>query len=111
MICVFVLVRATEEYRRACLLSCSGLRGGEQGEVDEWAQLRSDCRGPRHKGPMTDDHLWNIAAANAHYLGRNVRCFGMGDLTPDAAAAEWQAAFGGNRPAAGSIVSPQIHTL
>jgi len=32
----------------------------------------------------------------------------MGDLTPDAAAAEWQAAFGGKRLAAGSIVSPQI---
>jgi hypothetical protein len=37
MICIFVLVWAIEEYRRACLLSCSGLRGGELGEVDEWA--------------------------------------------------------------------------
>ena len=60
------------------------------------------------EGPMVDDHPWNIAAANSHYLGRNIRCFGMGDITPDAAAAEWQAAFGGRRLAAGSIVSPEI---
>jgi len=60
------------------------------------------------EGPMTDDHPWNVAAANAHDLGRNIRCFGMGDLTLDGAAAEWQTAFGGKRLAAGSIVSPQI---
>ena len=63
------------------------------------------------EGPMTDDHPWNIAAANAHYLGQNIRCFGMGDITPDAAAAEWRAAFGRKRLAAGSLLSPEIHPL
>jgi hypothetical protein len=96
-----IFVRAIEKRRRACLTSYLGVRGGEQGEVDERAQLRSNRRGPRYKftveGPMTDDHPWNIAAANAHDFDRNIGCFGIGDLTPDAAAAEWQAAFGGKR--------------
>jgi hypothetical protein len=35
----------------------------------------------------------------------------MGDLTPAAAAGEWQAKHGGIRLAAGSIVSPQIIRL
>ena len=63
------------------------------------------------EGPMTDDGPWNLAAAEAHYRGRNIRCFGMGDLPPDAAAAEWQAVSGGRRVAAGSIISPPIQAI
>jgi hypothetical protein len=58
------------------------------------------------EGPMTDDSPWNRAVVQAQRLGRNLRCFGMGDATPDAAAAEWQAMHGGRRIAAGSIVTP-----
>ena len=58
------------------------------------------------EGPMTDDRPWNKAVVNAQKVGRNIRCFGMGDITPDAAAAEWQVAHGGRRIAAGSIVTP-----
>jgi hypothetical protein len=60
------------------------------------------------EGPMTDDRAWNKAVVNAQAEGRNIRCFGMGDLLPDAAAAEWQAlSSGAKRIAAGSIVTPQ----
>ena len=57
------------------------------------------------EGPMTDDRPWNRAVVQAQRLGRNLRCFGMGDINPDAAAAEWQAIHGGRRIAAGSIVA------
>ena len=57
------------------------------------------------EGPMTDDRPWNRAVVQAQRLGRNLRCFSMGDITPDVAAAEWQAMHGGRRIAAGSIVA------
>ena len=38
------------------------------------------------EGPMIDDRPWNIAVVEAQRTGRNLRCFGMGDLSPDAAA-------------------------
>ena len=60
------------------------------------------------EGPMTDDRPWNKAVIDAQRVGRNIRCFGMGDMTPDDAAAEWQAAHGGRRVAAGSIVTPTV---
>jgi len=60
------------------------------------------------EGPMSDERGWNKAVANAQQLGRNVRCFGMGDMTPEAAAAEWQVVHGGQRIAAGSIVGPHL---
>jgi hypothetical protein len=56
------------------------------------------------EGPMSDDRPWNTAVVNAQKVGRNIRCFGMGDLAPTVAAAEWQASFGGQRIASGSIV-------
>ena len=58
------------------------------------------------EGPITDDRPWNRAVVAAQRVGRNIRCFGMGDLAPDAAAAEWQAEHGGKRVSAGSIVVP-----
>jgi hypothetical protein len=58
------------------------------------------------EGPIRDDRPWNRAVVNAQKVGRNLRCFGMGDLAPDAAADEWQASHGGRRLAPGSIVSP-----
>ena len=58
------------------------------------------------EGPMADDQPWNKAVVNAQKVGRNIRCFGMGDMPADAAAAEWQAAHGGRRIATGSIVTP-----
>jgi hypothetical protein len=58
------------------------------------------------EGPMTDDRPWNKPFVNAQKVGRNIRCFGIGEMTPDDAAAEWQAAHGGRRMAAGSIVTP-----
>ena len=58
------------------------------------------------EGPMTDDRPWNGAVVHAQKLGRNIRCLGMGDMTADAAAAEWHATHGGRRLAAGSIVTP-----
>jgi hypothetical protein len=58
------------------------------------------------EGPMTDDRPWNKAVVDAQKTGRNIRCFGMGNTTPDEAAAEWQAAHGGRRVVAGSIVTP-----
>jgi hypothetical protein len=58
------------------------------------------------EGPMTDDRPWNKAVVNAQKVGRNIRCFGMGDMAPDDAAVEWQGAHGGWRIVAGSIVTP-----
>ena len=60
------------------------------------------------EGPISDDRPWNSAVVNAQRIGRNIRCFGMGDVAPNAAAAEWQAFTGGRRLAAGSIVWPSI---
>jgi hypothetical protein len=56
------------------------------------------------EGPMSDDRLWNSAVVNAQKVGRNIRCFGMGDLPPDVAAGEWVSSHGGRRIASGSIV-------
>lgn len=56
------------------------------------------------EGPMADDRLWNSAVVNAQRFGRNIRCFGMGDITPNVAAAEWLSSYGGRRIASGSIV-------
>jgi hypothetical protein len=58
------------------------------------------------EGPITDDRPWNHAVVNAQKNGRNIRCFGMGDLAPNVAAAEWQTSSGGRRLASGSIVWP-----
>ena len=60
------------------------------------------------EGPMTDDRPWNRAVVDAQRFGRNIRCFALGDLTPQQAADEWQATRGGKRVAAGSIVSPKF---
>jgi hypothetical protein len=35
--------------------------------------------------------------ATSQKIGRDIRCFGMGDLAPNVAVAEWQAATGGRR--------------
>ena len=56
------------------------------------------------EGPMNDDRPWNTAALDAQNVGRNIRCFGLGDLAPDVAAAEWHSSCGGRRIASGSIV-------
>src|ERR1700733_2913227 len=56
------------------------------------------------EGPISDDRPWNSAVVNAQRIGRDIGCFGLGDLAPNAAAAEWQASAGGRRLAAGSIV-------
>jgi len=58
------------------------------------------------EGPMTDDRPWNKAVVDAQRAGRNIRCFGMGDMNPDDAAAEWRTKHGGRRLAAGSIITP-----
>jgi hypothetical protein len=59
------------------------------------------------EGPISDDRPWNSAVVSAQKIGRNIRCFGMGNLAPNVAAAEWQASSGGGRRlAAGSIVWP-----
>jgi hypothetical protein len=63
------------------------------------------------EGPVIDDRPWNRAVVDAQRGGRKLRCFSLGDLTPDAAAAEWQARYGGIRLAAGSIVWPQTDRL
>src|SRR4051812_12702920 len=47
------------------------------------------------EGPMSDDRPWNTAVVNAQKVGRNIRCFGMGDLTPEIAAGEWRSSCGG----------------
>ncbi len=57
------------------------------------------------EGPLSDDRPWNRAVVDARKAGRNVQCFSLGDMMPEAAAAEWQAAHGGQRLAAGSIVA------
>jgi hypothetical protein len=59
------------------------------------------------EGPMTDERPWNKAVSDAHEVGRNIRCFAIGNMRPDAAAAEWQSAHGGRRLAAGSILTPR----
>jgi len=56
------------------------------------------------EGPMSDDRPWNTAVVNAQEVGRNIRCFGMGDLAPEIAAGEWRSSYGGTRIASGSIV-------
>ena len=63
------------------------------------------------EGPVVDDRPWNRAVVDAQRVGRNLRCFAMGDMSPDAAAAEWRAGYGGARLAAGSIVWPQTARL
>jgi hypothetical protein len=60
------------------------------------------------EGPMSDDRPWMRAVVDAQKAGRNVRCFGLGDMIPDAAAAEWRTTHGGQRVAAGSIVVPAV---
>jgi hypothetical protein len=40
---------------------------------------------------------------NAQKIGRNIRCFGMGDLAPNVPTAEWQVSAGGRRLAAGAL--------
>jgi hypothetical protein len=59
------------------------------------------------EGLMMDDRSWNKAVVDAQEVRRNIRCFEMGYMTPDAVAAEWQSAHGGRRIASGSIVTPQ----
>ncbi len=64
------------------------------------------------EGPMSDDRPWHRAVIDAHSAGRNVRCFAMGDLAPDVAAAEWRLSHGGRRTASGSLVwaeYPMMH--
>jgi hypothetical protein len=56
------------------------------------------------EGPMSDDRPLNSAVVGAQKVGRNIRCFGMGDIEPDVSAAEWRSSYGGHRIAAGSIV-------
>jgi hypothetical protein len=63
------------------------------------------------EGPMFDDRPWNSAVVDAQRVGRNLRCFSMSDVAPDAAADEWRARHGGIRLAAGSIVWPQTARL
>jgi hypothetical protein len=46
------------------------------------------------EGPMSDDRLWNSAVVNAQRVGRNIRCFSMGNIGPDVAAAEWHSSYG-----------------
>ncbi len=68
--------------------------------------LDRDAREFTVEGPMSDERPWYRAVVNAQNVGRNLRCFSMGDLAPDAAAAEWQSSYGGRRLASGSIVWP-----
>ena len=42
------------------------------------------------EGPMTDDRSWNKSVVDAQRVGRNIRCFSMGVIPPDDAAAVWQ---------------------
>jgi len=53
------------------------------------------------EGPMSDDRPRNSAVVNAQKVGRNIRCFGMGDLAPDIAAGEWRSSYGGLRITSG----------
>jgi len=63
------------------------------------------------EGPMSDDRLWNSAVVNAQKVGRNIRCFSMGDIEPDVAATEWHSSYGGRRMASGSIVWASNHAM
>lgn len=54
---------------------------------------------------LSDDRPWSRGVVDAQKAGRNVRCFSLGDMTPDAAVTEWRAAHCGQRVAAGSIVA------
>ena len=63
------------------------------------------------EGPMSDDRLWNSAVVNAQRVGRNIRCFSMGNIRPDVAAAEWHSSYGGRRIASGSIVWAAHHVM
>jgi hypothetical protein len=56
------------------------------------------------EGPMSDDRLWNSAVVNAQRVGRDIRCFSMGDIALNVAAAKWHSSYGGRRIASGSIV-------
>jgi hypothetical protein len=60
------------------------------------------------EGPISDDRPWNHAVVTAHKAGRNIRCFSMGNMKPEAAAREWQAMQGGKRVTAGSIITPTL---
>jgi hypothetical protein len=63
------------------------------------------------EGPMRDDRFWNRAVVNAQKIGRNIRCFSMGDIAPDVAASEWRSSYGGRRMASGSIVWAAHHVM
>ena len=58
------------------------------------------------EGPMSDTSPGTRCGERSE-VGRNIRCFGMGDMEPDAASAEWLTSHGGRRVAAGSIVTPR----
>jgi hypothetical protein len=60
-------------------------------------------------GPMSDDRLWTSAVGQCQKVGRNIRCFSMGDITPDVAATEWNSSYGGRRIAPGSVVWASHH--
>lgn len=49
------------------------------------------------EGRMSDDRPWNRAVVNAQKVGRNIRCFTIGDMPPDAAAEEWVSDAGRQR--------------
>jgi hypothetical protein len=61
------------------------------------------------EGPMSDDRPWNRAVVDAQKVGRNIRCFSMGNMAPDDAATEWQTMQGGKRVTAGSIITPMMN--
>jgi len=62
-------------------------------------------RGPRHVVTSGQTPALDPSEARA---ARQHRClYALRLVTPDEAAAEWQAAHGGRRIAAGSIVTPQ----
>ena len=63
------------------------------------------------EGPMSDDRLWNSAVVNAQRVGRNIRCFSMGNIAPDVAATEWHLSYGGRRIGSGSIVWASHHVV
>jgi hypothetical protein len=48
---------------------------------------------------------------NAQRVGRNIRCFSMGEIAPDIAATEWHSSHGGRRIASGSIVWASHHVM
>ena len=63
------------------------------------------------EGPLSDDRLWNSAVVNAQRVGRNIRCFSMGEIPPDVAATEWHSSYGGRRIGSGSIVWASHHVV